>query len=838
MNHERVVERVNDAITGHPGRVVTAFLLLTVVFGAGLANVSTEAGTQQFASEVPANRALEDINREFTPSFAPDAGSTQLIQRGGNVLSQPAMVRMLRTQKAMADREGMRVTSTASAASTVARTVDPTARTLDEQVDALERASPTEIRRAVRAAADRPGFTATLSNDFNRESASASATIAVVTHEVPEGIAAGAGQGGSSPLTDIQLRAEWVAAQQAPDVTVFGSGIIADEFSSVIGDSLLIVTPAAILFIVFFLVVAYRDLVDLLLGVVTLLMATVWTFGFLGLAGIPFNQMMISIPPLLLAVGIDFGIHAINRYREARESRPGEDPGTIMRVATRQLLVAFFIVTGTTVIGFLSNYTSELPPIRDFGLVAAVGIVFTFLLFGVFLPAAKVLVDRWRDRYPIPTFSQTPLGAEGSRLGRVLRVGVVVANRVPVGFLVVVLLVTAGAGGYATGIDTSFSQEDFLPPEETPDYLDALPEPFRPGDYRVVATLSFLEDNFESAQTASVTVYVESRMTDPAALEEIHRAGRNPPGSIVDRDRQASATSIVSVVRSRAANDPEFRRLVARNDRDGNGIPDRDLEEIYDYLLSSSSRERTLQYLAEDRRSTRVVYDVESDASNQEITADARALAERFRGDATATGQIVVFEAISGLIFESAVTSLAIALAVTAAFLVVVYWVIEGLPTMGVVNTVPIVVAVATIAGTMRFLGVPFNAVTATILSITIGLGIDYSVHVVHRFVDERREHSLPVALDRTIRGTGGALAGSMVTTVSGMGVLVFAVLEILGQFGLITGLSIFYSFLASVLVLPSTLVVWDRIVNGDPSVPMDADHGDPDEWDPVPADD
>ena len=165
------------------------------------------------------------------------------------------------------------------------------------------------------------------------------------------------------------------------DIRVFGSGIFSAEFSNVIFDSLIITVPAAVVFIVLFLIYAYRDLLDLLLGAFALFMAIVWTFGFLGIAGIPFSQMMIAVPPLLLAVGIDFGIHAVNRYREDR--RETDSVGEAMREATDQLLVAFFIVTGTTVIGFLANLVSDLTPIRDFGVVAAVGIVFTFLIFGI-----------------------------------------------------------------------------------------------------------------------------------------------------------------------------------------------------------------------------------------------------------------------------------------------------------------------------------------------------------------------------------------------------------------------------------------------------------------------
>jgi len=831
LDYQRFVDWADDKIVNYSARVILTFLLVTALFAVGLGGVSTEAGTQQFAEDIPAANALERIENEFLPVFSPSPGSTQLVQKDANVLSKQSLLTMLRAQEALEDRNDMYVSETSSAASVVAQTIDPSATTLEEQIIALERATQTDVRRAVRENADNPGFTGTLSNDFNRKAASASSTIGVVTHDLPQDVGGGgAGQSGDSPMTSIQNQAQRIIdAELDADITVFGSGIIADEFGTVVTDSLLIVTPAAVLLIVGFLVVAYRDLLDLLLGVISLGMAVIWTFGFLGLAGIPFNQIMISVPPLLLAVGIDFGIHAINRYREDRAT--GLDVEEAMTVATDQLLVAFFIVTGTTVIGFLSNLASDLPPIRDFGIVAGVGIIFTFLIFGIFLPAAKVWLDRRRYDWPIPTFSQSPIGEEGSALGEALSVGVTLARYVPIVVLVFALVFSAGAGAYATGVDTSFTQEDFLPPEEVSPLLKSLPEPFAPSDYGVVGTLNFLEDKFTRTQGGSVTVYVETRMENDAALERIYRAGQDPPEEFVSADdRRAEATSIVTIIQDYAEQNPEFAALVERNDRNDNGVPDDNLPTIYRELETSPVGDRASEYLSEDRRSARVVYSVSADVSDDEATVAAREVAERFRGDATATGNTIVFQEVSDLIFESAVTSLGLALGATVVFLVVIYWVLEGLPSLGVANLAPIVVSVAAVAGTMRALGISFNAFTATILSLTIGLGIDYSVHVVHRFIDERRERALIPALRRTVIGTGGALLSSMATTAFGIGVLVLAVLSVLGQFGVLTAISIIYSFLTSLLVLPSALVVWDRIVNDDPDVPMGHPTGEPPE--------
>ena len=798
IDHQPYVDWVDERIVNHPGKVVVVFLLVTGLFVFGLGNISTTAGTNQFTAGIPAEQALEDVNREFSPSFSPDTGGTTLIQQEQNVLSKPAMLRMLRLQERIEDRADLRATGSSSAAQQVARELDPTARTLEDQITAVERANPTEVDRAVRALADQGSFTSVLSTSFNSAAASAPATIGTVSHQLPSGISSGAGQGGSSPLTPIQQRIDRLAGGS---VTVFGSGVLADEFSTVITDSLLIVVPAAVVFILLFLSVAYRDPADLLLGLGALLMAIIWTFGFMGLAGIPFSQLLITVPPLLLAVGIDFGIHSINRYRE--EVSLGADTGPAMRTTTDQLLVAFFIVTGTTVIGFAANFASDLPPIRDFGLVAAVGIVFTFLIFGVFLP----------------TLSKSPLGSEGSALSSVLRVGVVIGKRAPAVFLALMLLLSVGAGLYATGIDTTFEQEDFLPPEDIPAALYELPEPFQPGSYTVSGTLNFLEDRFSAAQQSSATVFIEAPMTRESSLEAIQRAGENPPDSFVSESREAEYESILGVIRSQADRDPEFRDLVDRNDPDDDGVPEDNLGEVYDALLDSPARSEALSYLTEDYRSTRVVYSIESDAAAAAVDVDAREVADRYRVTATATGQTVVFQAVSGLILSSAINSLLLALLGTALFLVFIYAVLEGNGSLGVANLVPIFATLAAVAATMRALGIPFNSITATILAITIGLGIDYSVHVVHRFADERAERPLGPALDRTIRGTGGALLGSMLTTVSGIGVLGLALFPAIGQFGIITGLSVFYAFLASVVVLPSALVIWDHIVNGDASL-------------------
>jgi predicted RND superfamily exporter protein len=804
---ETAVTRLNELIVTRPRVVVAVFLVATAIFAGGMTAVTTQTdATGGFSEGLPEQEALDDIEREFSDPFAADPESTQLIHDGTNVLDREELITMLRLLEQLDEREDLRVESATGPATIVAQALDPTARTPAAQRRAVESATDTEVRQTVRRLSENEQFAAVVSDDFNPNDASASTTVTVVIHDVPRGF---------DDTQGLQTGVQEVAEDEPADIRVFGSGIINAETGQIIGDSLLIVMPIVVLLLLGFLVIAYRDPIDLALGLFSLLMTLIWTFGFLGFSGIPFDQQQIAVPVLLLAVGVDFGIHFVNRYRE--ETVQGYDAVPAMRIAANQLAIAFVIVTVTAVFGFGANVISDLDPIRNLGLVSAVGIVFTFLIFGLFLPAAKLEIDRLRARYGVPEFGSTPIASEGSALGRVLSVTVTVGERAPAVFIVILIVASAGLGAYGAGIDTTFEQEDFLPPEEEPGYVEYIPAPFAPGEYTVTETLSLLEDNFAASQDATVTVFVEGSLREDHALEALVEPNENPPETLaVGPNGGAEATSIVTIIQSQAARDEEFAALVARNDRNGNGIPDRNLERIYEELMDSPAGDRASQYITDDRRGAQIEYTVESGATQSEIAADASQQAEKFRYSATATGQIVVFDAITGIIFQSAIQGLILAVVLTGVFLVITYGILEGMPLLGIVNVFPIVIAVASLVGTMRLLGLPLNALTATILSIAIGIGIAYSVHITARFIDEFKQNDdVAASLRTTLTGTGGALTGSMLTTALGTGALALAITPVLGDFGLLIALSVVYSFVLSVVALPPALFLWDRYQNG-----------------------
>jgi len=201
----------------------------------------------------------------------------------------------------------------------------------------------TEYERALGAvlsedSAGRMSGLAFMPTNYEAGSTSANATMLLVTHQ-SEG---DSGQGGmaSDAIVDAQLAMQSIANDDVEasgsEVIVFGGGIMGEEINNSMGDSLAIVGPLALLFVVVALIVAYRDVLDILLGLFGIAAVLVWTFGFMGWAGIDFNQMFIAVPVLLIGLSIDYAIHIFMRHREQRQhggAYGDDDARGSMRVA-------------------------------------------------------------------------------------------------------------------------------------------------------------------------------------------------------------------------------------------------------------------------------------------------------------------------------------------------------------------------------------------------------------------------------------------------------------------------------------------------------------------------
>ncbi|RRJ31396.1 efflux RND transporter permease subunit [Halocatena pleomorpha] len=856
----KFTSRYAALLTSHSKLILALLLVVTTVVGAGAVVGTTEDGQiGQAGIDSSEQTALDQIDSTYKTD---DAVVAQIVVRdeGGNTLTRESLLRSLRLQKELRENGSINATlrtetgvigienavanvayareqtnkaptpNVENSSTTATEQRQRSSPTLDQQITALETSSDTQVETYLSRILDSNGTvsgsdpTEFLSTEYTPGTTTAEARTTLVFQQSPSET-----NTTSQAVNDAQVAIDSLVEKHFTDAFVFGQGIIDAESSQAIGDTFIIITPVAIVLLLVVLTIAYRDLMDVLVSVAGIGVVMVWYSGVQGWLGIPSNSTLIAVPFLLIGLSIDYSLHVVMRYREARdgvldsdESIDRRDPTSAMRIGIDGVVLALATAAFSTAVGFFSNYTSPLQSIQDFAVLSGVGIVAIFLVFGALVPALKLELERvferrGRDRH------NPAVGVGSGWLNRVLSGVSTLVQRVPVVVLVVsVLLASAGVYG-AAGIDTEFNQADFIP-QDAPEWMDSLPEPFAPGNYEASENLNYLSDNFrQRGQNAEGQILIRGDVTAPTVLtaadatQDIDRDGT----IVVRNDGRAAIESPASVIRSVAAENQTVATAIERRDTDGDGLPDRDVEAVYDLVYETApDRAASVLYRTDNGsyESARLIVGVQGNASAQSVAGDVRAVAASIEGTApvtaVATGGPVITAVVQSGLFETLIEGFAITLGVILVLLVGLYWWRYRAPGLGVVTLIPVVIALAWLLGTMAVFDIPFNSETVVITSLAIGLGVDYSIHVSERFVDERARHStLTDTLTAALTGTGGALLGSAVTTAAGFGVLALALSPPLRRFGIVTGLSIVYAFIACMTVLPCLLIVRKRLL-------------------------
>ena len=159
----------------------------------------------------------------------------------------------------------------------------------------------------------------------------------------------------------------------------------------------------------------------------------------------------------------------------------------------------------------------------------------------------------------------------------------------------------------------------------------------------------------------------------------------------------------------------------------------------------------------------------------------------------------LVLEETLDALTESQTQGIVITLLGAFVLLVGYFGLVDRKPVLGAITMVPSIAVVGWVLGTMVLLDISFNVLTAMVASLAIGIGVPFGIHVTHRFMEDRRCYdSIDEAIRQTVTHTGGAMAGSAATTAAGFGVLAFASLVPMQQFGIIVAVTIVCSLLAA----------------------------------------
>ena len=202
----------------------------------------------------------------------------------------------------------------------------------------------------------------------------------------------------------VALARQYIAETQKdfPDITVGLTGeevISSDEMVTTQADvetaSKIALTGVALLFII-----AYRGVVKPLLAVFCLLLALCWTIGFTTLTIGHLNILSIVFTTILIGLGIDFGIHILERYKEERLK--GNEILEALQKTVQGTGRGNFSGAITTAMAFGAMVLTDFIGIVELGWIAGWGILFCMVAMLLVLPALITLEEKWRK----PSYAQ------------------------------------------------------------------------------------------------------------------------------------------------------------------------------------------------------------------------------------------------------------------------------------------------------------------------------------------------------------------------------------------------------------------------------------------------
>ncbi len=615
-----------------------------------------------------------------------------------------------------------------------------------------------------------------------------------------------------------QLRAHEIAESMdtaSLDVSIITIAKSDAEAKEARDSSLLLLTMIALAVIGVLLAVFYRTQSDVHITMMGLGITILWTFGALfwlspGGAGIvdPDNLLLALVPVLLISLTVDYALQITGRYREALradEERTGDAPGRAMASSVRLCGVPLLLAAGTTSVSLLANLSSRFEPIAEFGIIASIGVISGWVVMTSFVPATRLALDRRltaKGREP----ADQPVADTVPGAAVILpRIAAAVVRR-PLPFLTAAIVVTVLAIVAASNLSSSFAVKDFLP-----------------KDSETAKNFNFLDDNFEGSATL-MTVLIETDLTDGRTVRDLtslHTILVDParrPDGIVGPPLASAGTLLADWTDQSGlpgdnydpAVDAAFNHMsssisATREDAQKawallEGVDPTGVAEVLDFRSSGF-----------DRTIVQIPVAVNTNEALQDLIAEIETLwGGGDSSEITITGGDALIALITEELADSQVYSVGLVVAAALAILVLYFGLSHSRPVLGLITILPIMVTLSWLLGAMWVFGISYNMGTALMVVLTIGIGVDYTIHLTHRFLEEEKgAERVADAVRESMVTTGGALLASALTTALGLLVLVFSPLAPMQELGILAAVTILLGLVATFTVLPPLLALW-----------------------------
>lgn len=563
------------------------------------------------------------------------------------------------------------------------------------------------------------------------------------------------------------------------NIYVAGRPIVEGSLAALAPADMAKMVPIVIVVIILVLFLVMGSIMSTILTLLVVLLSVIWSFGLMSALSIPIYAVSTMLPVMLIAIGVADGIHLFNHLKIFRQNNPEASRKDAVEEMIKGMWKPVVMTSVTTSIGFISLLTSQVYPIKYFGLFTAFGVLVAMCFSLILIPAGIMVFGLPKLKLPKVNNREKSSDSFSHKFSRFI------LNHTSLTIILTAAIIAISLWGTSqVWIDSSFLSQ------------------FEKNSNITIAD-TFINENFGGTSTMNVIFDSEDEgaFKDPEVLSLMDTIQSDVESSL---DVVGNSFSLTDYIK-------RMNTVMHSDDEEFNVIPDSQ-ELIAQYLLlyeMSGDPDNLLQVVDYTYQKANMTFQLRSDSSV--AIKSAIKIIETYDSQLEDLGLKINFAGsgyralvFSDLILEGQIYSILISLIMVIILLAIMFKNFK----IGLIGAVPNIITVFISFGVMGILKIPLSTTTALLTSIAIGIGIDYAIHFIERYkIYAEETGNAEIAFEQTVSHSGRAILFNALVVISGFLVLLFSVFPPNRALGALVSLNMFTSLLGTLTIMALLLV-------------------------------
>ena len=556
-----------------------------------------------------------------------------------------------------------------------------------------------------------------------------------------------------------------------------------------------------LMFLVIALLVIFKNPQWMIVSMVCCLIGLMIMTGVLGYMSWPVTVVSANFVALLLIFSLSITVHLTVRYRELVKLFPEENHSSLIVMTMRDKLEPCLFTTITTMVGFGSLLIAGIRPVIDFGwmMLISMGVIF-ILVFNLF-PALLSL------------FSKIDHQVKEDKTHKLTNAFANLVIQKPTQILILFTIVFAIS---ISGITKLTAENQFIKAfkEDTEIFqglsvidsqlggttpldiiIEADPDFFNVEDDENIIEDDFFDEAVFEDDDGEYDIGGDSYWYNSYRLKTIEAVhdyleSLNEAGKVISFD---TTMDVLQTLNDGDEMDTFFLSVLYKK------VPDDVKEALFDPYLSEDGNQLRISF-----RVYESYPDLQRGELLKKIKRDLTSELGLKESQVKLTGMLVLYNNV----LESLITSQILTIGFVFAAIMIMFLFLFRSIKFAVIAVIPSIIASSSVLGLMGLMNIPLDIMTITIAAICIGIGVDHSIHYVHRFREEILDSShADVAIKNAHNSTGQAIYYTSVIIILGFSILAFSNFIPTIYFGLFTAFAMLLALFANLTLLPVLLM-------------------------------